>query len=188
VTRFPTRGVAASPVPTEIRTVIPELRLAARGTTLANPEVVSIVGLVFQYRTLLGKCELGTGLDFDEIDELSGLESQFRAGEGRKFHREPVVIGALLRGIDINDRVAVHDVSPGGAMVSGAPYTSEGDVVEVVIDADQVSYRFKAIVQWVRDDGDDYQVGLAFIGLPVRLSYGPASDAVAESIVHRIAA
>ena len=43
-------------------------------------------------------------------------------------------------------------------------------------------------MQWVREDGDDYQVGVEFIGVPVRLTYGPASAPVADSVVHRIAA
>jgi hypothetical protein len=154
---------------------------------------MSIVDLVFQTRTLLGKCELGTGLEFDEIEVLTELEAGFRPGaddlftrEGRRHHREPVVLGALVRGADINDRVAVHDLSPGGAMVSGAPYMSEGDVLELVIDADQRSYRFKARVQWVDDDGDDYRVGFEFLGLPVRLTYGPVSDAAIDSVIERI--
>ena len=37
-----------------------------------------LVEVVFQYRTLLGKCELGVGLDWDEIDQVTAIEHAFR--------------------------------------------------------------------------------------------------------------
>jgi hypothetical protein len=149
---------------------------------------MSIVDLVYHYRTLVGRCELGAGLDLDEIAALVELEGEFapQAADGdRKVRREDVVLQALLRGPGLNDRVSVHDFSPGGLAVSGVPFANEGDTIEVVIDAGDLSYRFKARVEWVREDGDDYEAGMSFVGLPVRLHYGPASDA-ADNVVDRI--
>lgn len=154
---------------------------------------MSIVDLVYQYRSLLGRCERGEGLEFDQIDELTQLEAMFRPGaddlyarEGRLHRRESVVLGALLRGPDQNDRVAVHDLSLGGLAVTGAPYANVGDVLEVVIDADRRSYRFKARVCWLDEDGDDYKLGLALVGLPLVLAYGPR-HASADDEIERIA-
>jgi hypothetical protein len=36
-----------------------------------------VVEVVFQYRTLIGKCELGVGLDWDEIERVTAIESIF---------------------------------------------------------------------------------------------------------------
>jgi hypothetical protein len=156
---------------------------------------MSIVDLVYHYRTLQGRCELGVGLEIEEIAALTELEAELvldprdqAAADGRKTRREPVVLNALLRGPGLNDRVAVHDFGPGGLAASGVPFADEGDTIEVVIDAGDVSYRFKARVEWVRDDGDDYEVGMSFVGLPVRLHYGPASEPLPESALDRIAA
>jgi hypothetical protein len=156
---------------------------------------MSIVDLVYQYRTLAGRCELGTGLEFDDIDQLTLLEAQFRPGtddlyarDGRRHRREAVVLHAVVRGANLNDRVAVRDLGPGGLMLVGAPYADEGDLIEVVIDADRKSYRFKAEVRWLADDGDDYKVGLRFVGLPVCLSYGPAAEIEIENVLDLIAA
>jgi hypothetical protein len=155
--------------------------------------VVSIVGLVFRYRSLQGQCDRGLGLDFDAIDELTGLEAMFRpthggaSHDGRSHRREAVVLGAMLRGADLNDRVAVHDLSLGGAMISGAPYAEVGDVLEMVIDADQSSYRFKARVAWIEDHEDDYKLGLAWVGEPIVLNYGPASDVERVDVLQRFA-
>ena len=71
--------------------------------------------------------------------------------------------------------------------VSGVPFANEGDTVEIVIDAGDLSYRFKAVVEWVREDGDeDYEVGMSFVGLPVRLHYGPAREPAEKNVVDRI--
>ncbi|HTJ43044.1 MAG TPA: PilZ domain-containing protein [Kofleriaceae bacterium] len=138
--------------------------------------------LVFRYRTLLGKCESGVGLDFDEIDALTQIEAAFASGEpardGRKWKRIPVELSAMVRGGDLNDKVAVSELAPGGLVVHGAPYVDTGMQVEIVIDDIDLamSYRFKARVQWMREDaGDDYQLGLELVGMPVLIHYGPAS-------------
>jgi hypothetical protein len=151
---------------------------------------MSIVDLVYHYRTLVGRCELGVGLDLDQIAALTELECEFApqaadAAGGRKVRREAVVLQAVLRGPGLNDRVAVHDFSPNGLAVSGVPFANEGDTIEVVIGAGDLSYRFKSRVEWVREDGEDYEVGMSFIGLPVRLHYGAVSKP-ADNVVDRI--
>src|SRR5215475_2399512 len=128
-----------------------------------------LVEVVFQYRTLMGKCELGVGLDWDEIERVTAIESAFeptsddrRMKVGRRFRREPIKLGALLRGDRINDRV------------------------EVIEDGDR-SYRFGAEGVWLKDDGDDYRVGLALIGMPVCLHTVAVSRHEAD-LVDRIGA
>lgn len=130
-----------------------------------------IVEQVFEYRTLQGKCELGLGLDWDEIDRLTAIEDRFAPGVsdrgGRRFRREQVVMAGTLRGDRINDRIDIIELSPGGMVVRNAPYVARGEIVEIVVDMGDASYRFAAEGVWMRDDGDDYRIGLVFRGMPV---------------------
>ena len=135
-----------------------------------------LVDVVFQYRSLIGKCELGVGLEWDEIQQVTAIESAFeptaddrRMKTGRRFRREAVKLPALLRGDRINDRVELIELGPGGAVVRNAPYVARGEVVELVIDEGEKSYRFRAKGVWLKDDGDDYRVALELIGMPVCL-------------------
>lgn len=135
-----------------------------------------LVEVVFQYRTLIGKCDLGVGLDWDEIEQMTAIESAFepssddrRMNAGRKFRRQAVKLSALLRGDRINDRVEVVEIGPGGLVVRGAPFVAHGEHVEIVVEDGSKSYRFGAEGVWMKDDGDDYKVGLELIGMPVCL-------------------
>src|SRR5262245_34874555 len=135
-----------------------------------------LVEVVFQYRSLIGKCELGVGLEWDEIEQVTMIESKFeptpddrRMKAGRRFRREQVKLTGLLRGDRINDRVEVIEIGPGGAVVRNAPYVARGEQVELVIDNGDKSYRFRAKGVWLKDDNDDYRIGLELIGMPVCL-------------------
>jgi len=135
-----------------------------------------LLEVVFQYRTLLGKCALGAGLDWDEIEQVAAIESAFAPSEddqrmksGRKFRREAIKLSVLMRGDRINDRVDVTEVGPGGLVIRNAPFVARGEQVEIQIDDGDSSYRFRAQGVWLKDDGDDYKVGLALIGMPVCL-------------------
>lgn len=135
-----------------------------------------LVEVVFQYRTLIGKCDLGVGLDWDEIDQLTSIEDAFAPSEddrrmraGRKFRREAAKVSALMRGDRIHDRVEIIEIGPGGFVVRNAPFVARGEQVEIQIEDGERSYRFRARGVWMKDDGDDYKVGLALIGMPVCL-------------------
>jgi len=135
-----------------------------------------LVEVVFQYRTLMGKCELGVGLNWDEIEQVAAIESVFEQSSddrgmkaGRRFRREAVKLGAFLRGDRINDRVEVVEIGPGGVVVRNAPFIAHGERVEIVMEQGDKRYRFGAEGVWLKDDGDDYRVGLALIGMPVCL-------------------
>ncbi|MBA3453004.1 MAG: PilZ domain-containing protein [Deltaproteobacteria bacterium] len=135
-----------------------------------------LVEIVFQYRTLIGKCALGVGLDWDEIEQINSIEAAFAPTEddrrmkvGRKFRREKANLKGLLRGDRINDRVDIVEVGPGGLVIRNAPFVARGEQVEIQIDDGDDSYRFRAEGVWLKDDGDDYRVGLALIGMPVCL-------------------
>ena len=153
-----------------------------------------LVEVVFQYRTLMGKCELGVGLDWDEIDQVAAIESAFeptsddrRMKAGRRFRREATQLTALLRGDRINDRVEVVEIGPGGVVVRNAPFVAHGEHVEIVMEDGDNSYRFGAEGVWMKDDGDDYRIGLALIGMPVCLHTVAVSRHEAD-LVDRIAA
>ncbi|HEY0253869.1 MAG TPA: hypothetical protein VGC41_20205, partial [Kofleriaceae bacterium] len=125
-----------------------------------------MVETIFQYRTLIGKCELGVGLDWEEIEQVTCIEHAFvrdRGRSGRRFKREEVRLSGIVRGDQINDRVEICELGPGGLVCRRAPFIARGEVIELVINIGDKSYRFRAIGKWLKDDGDDYQVGLAFI-------------------------
>jgi hypothetical protein len=153
-----------------------------------------LVEVVFQYRTLIGKCDLGVGLDWDEIEQMTAIESAFeptsddrRMKAGRKFRREPVKMTALLRGDRIHDMVDVTEIGPGGVVVRHAPFINSGEQVELVVEDGDKSYRFRAEGVWMKDDGDDYKVGLALVGMPVCL-HTVAVSRHEPDLVDRIAA
>ena len=153
-----------------------------------------LVEVVFHYRTLLGKCELGVGLDWDEIDQVSQIEYAFRPScderrtqSGRRFRRDAIRLDGLVRGDRINDRVEIIEMGPGGLVCRGAPFIARGEQVELVIDIGDDSYRFRARGVWLRDDGDDYKVGLAFIGMPVCVRAAHISAHTAD-VVDKISA
>lgn len=133
---------------------------------------------VYQYRLLLGKSASGAGLSFDEIETLVALEAAFAEDaprrDERRFRRETVSIPAVVRGGKLHDAVHVADIGPGGMVCADAPYADVGTPVEIVIDDVELglTYRFKARVQWVREDGDDYAIGFAWTGTPVLLRHG----------------
>lgn len=149
---------------------------------------------VFQYRTLIGKCDLGVGLEWDEIEQVTQIESLFapsaedqRNRTGRRFRREATRLGALLRGDRINDRVELVEMGPGGFVVRKAPFIARGEIVSVIVDRGDDSFRFSAQGVWLKDDGDDYRVGLALIGMPVRL-HKVALSAHHNDVIDEIAA
>jgi hypothetical protein len=130
-----------------------------------------LVETVFQYRTLLGKCELGCGLDWDDIESLTQLEHAFALPHpgSRKFRSEEVQLEAFLCGDGVHDRVELIELGPGGFVVRRAPFIGRGERVGLVIELGSHSYRFCAIGVWLKDEGEDYRVGFSFVGMPVRL-------------------
>jgi len=153
-----------------------------------------LLEVVFQYRTLVGKCDLGVGLDWDEIEQVTAIESAFeptaddrRMKAGRKFRRQACELQAILRGDRLNDVVDVTEIGPGGIVVRHAPFVAAGEHVELVMEDGDKSYRFRAEGVWMKDDGDDYKVGLALVGMPVCLHTVALSHHESD-IVDRIAA
>lgn len=158
---------------------------------LSTPSM--LVRTVFQYRLLLGKCELGVGLDWEEIEAVSALEAAFapdgedlRTHVGRKYRRQVVGITAHLRGDRINDRVEITEIGPGGVLIRNAPYIARGELVELMVDEGDVTYRFCAHGVWLREDGDDYRVGLRLVGLPVCIHRVSVSAKHDEDVIERI--
>jgi hypothetical protein len=155
-----------------------------------------LLEVVFQYRTLIGKCDLGVGLEWDEIEQVTAIESVFeptaddrRMNTGRRFRREATKLSARMRGDRINDRVEVVELALGGLVVTNAPYVAKGEQVEIVIDDGENSYRFHAEGVWLKDDdeSDDFRVGLRLIGMPVML-HKVAISAHQIDVVDKIAA
>ena len=111
-----------------------------RGTGPATPWGM-LVDIVFEYRTLVGRAELGCGLNWDEIDRVSEIEHAFRPTaddrrmkNGRRFRRDAIRLEALVRGDRINDRVEITSGIDANArvVISGGAFLSEGALVRVV--------------------------------------------------------
>jgi hypothetical protein len=140
------------------------------------------VALVYQYRQLQGRCDAGTGLDFDEIDTFTTVESMLTAEPSMdeddwRATDTRHALSAVLRGPRLNDDVDIVNLGPHGCVCRNAPYADEGVTVELVIaDSEAVSYRFKAQVTWLDDDGDDFALGLAFVGVPLQVRYATARE------------
>jgi hypothetical protein len=153
-----------------------------------------LVDVLFQYRTLIGKCELGSGLDWEDIETVSAIEAMFdpspedrRLRRGRRFRRQAVRLQAVVRGDRIHDRVEVTEISLDGMVIRNAPYIARGEQTEIVIDDGELSYRFRVRGVWLKEDGDDYRVGLQIIGMPVCL-HKVAVSAHQYDVVDKIAA
>ncbi len=151
------------------------------------------VEVVYRYRALLGKCDLGLGLDWDEIELVTMIEATFapssddrRMKTGRRFRRERVALPALIRGDRINDRIEVCELGPGGLVAQAAPFIAHGERVEIVIELADRSYRFAADGVWMKDDVTDYRVGLRFVGIPVCLHRGTPGEKT--DVLERISA
>jgi hypothetical protein len=144
-----------------------------------------MVETIFQYRTMIGRCELGCGLDWEEIEQVTVIEHAFvrdRGSSGRRFKREAIRMSGILRGDRINDRVEIVEIGPGGLVAIGAPFIARGEYVEVVLDIADKSFRFRAIGVWLKDDGDDYKVGMAFVGVPICLHIAQVSEHEADLV------
>lgn len=145
---------------------------------------------VFDYRTLIGKCDLGVGLDWSEIEHVMRIEDAFMTAvidRRRRFSRQEVDLTAIIRGNEINDRVYITELGPGGLVCEESPFITKGEQVEIVIDDGEYSYRFRARGVWQREDGENYRIGLQFIGMPVRLHKVQISEHT-QDVVDKISA
>jgi hypothetical protein len=143
------------------------------------------VALVYQYRQLKGRCDAGTGLDFDEIDTFTSVELQLETQPPLgvdDWHTvaAPETFAAVLRGPRLNDDVDIVNLGPQGCVCRNAPWADEGVTVELVImdSVASVSYRFKAQVMWLDDDGDDFALGLSFVGVPLQVRHATAREPI----------
>ncbi len=198
VTGNPATAMVGTPHPIgTFAQLAPAEGVIGRGTRLALLSSMSALENVYQYRLLIGKGASGAGLSIDEIDQLTELEAHFaasaedqRAREGRRFSRQRVDLSGVLRGGKLNDTVSVTELAPGGVVCRSAPYAEPGDAVELVLEDEDAhrSYRFKARVLWLREEheGDDFVVGLEFVGTPVMVHYGARQTH--EPLFTRIAA
>ena len=140
--------------------------------------------LVYRYRTLMGKCDAGLGLAVEEIEEVITIESMFDAERDadsdpsacrRAFKRNQVELAAKLRNKRLSETVRVVDLGPGGMVCRGVPFIDDGERIEVVFDNAElgVSYRFRALVAWVRAQNGEHVCGLELLGAPVLVRFGP---------------
>ena len=154
----------------------------------------TVLELVYRYRQLMGRCETGAGMDFDQIDALAAVEAQLPAPPAIDAsdwlgHQIPTAARTVLRGPRLDDEVSLINLGPVGCVCRRAPYAEEGTTVELIIGDSRIAacYRFKASVAWLADDEDDFALGLRFVGVPVQMRY-PASDQAPPGDASRVAA
>jgi len=141
----------------------------------------ALLNLVYKHRQLSGQCSAGIGLSMTEVETLCTIESLFgrHADRGdndlfqcqREFVRENVELSALMRnGKGMVDHINVTEIEPNGMVCTDAPYVEEGTTVELMFDDPELlmTYRFKAVVKWLRDgDDDNFDLGLQLVGVPL---------------------
>ena len=151
----------------------------------------TVLHLVYHYRRLAAKCASPAGLEIDEIDTLATIEALFARQDGsgdtdlwscrREFSREQVAHAATMRSTKHSDPVTIVNLGPGGAVCQSGPYVELGDVCELIVTDEELSlsYRFKAAVQWRRDQLDgDYTIGFRLLGVPLMVHHGEPADDV----------
>ena len=130
--------------------------------------------LVYQYRQYLAKCESGEGLEMEEIHTVSMLESLFEQDASQS-----VQLDASLRHGESRGMVKIVNLGPAGMACRNAPNVSVGGTVEVAIEDEELglSYRFKGVVVWRRDDVNGWHaLGLEFVGAPLLVRRGRSGD------------
>lgn len=152
------------------------------GIPFAFPPAMTDAALekVYRYRQLAGKCELGTGLELDEIMEITAIEAAFATTAGcgewsdeREFVRAPADLAGRLSSRRYDDPVRITDLGPGGMEICDAPYLERGDAVQIAVSQESGCFRFAAEVAWVREEGATSKVGLKLCGVPVLLRKPP---------------
>lgn len=142
--------------------------------------MTEVLDALYQLRILRGRCESGADLDMGEIQRMAELERQVPA--------EQLELPATLKNRTFADHIWIGSVSAARIVCHGCPWMEVGDVVEIVIDIEHKSYRFKMLVSsWHEDDGGDIDAIMTFVGVPLLLRRGPKSRSTAPSI-QRIAA
>jgi hypothetical protein len=151
--------------------------------------MTTLLELVYAYRQLMGRCEAGFGLDFENIDTIVDIEARFDPRRTPSAGKR-VAIEATLRGERHEDRVALVRMGPHGCVCREAPYADEGEVLEIVVEQPGPgrSYRFKVRVAWLMDDADDFAIGFEFVGVPVLVRYGAAAGEPRPEDAERAAA
>lgn len=123
---------------------------------------------VYRYRAIRGRCEAGSEVTMEEIQELEAVE--------RELTQTTIEMPALLRTRRFCDPIRVVGIGPTGFVLAGSPWVEVDDIVEIAVDTDDASYRFKGRVTWLAEDPHgDLDVSLAFVGVPLLLRRGPRS-------------
>ena len=195
VTLHPATRVAGPVVANDRFSPLPDLSPDDVARALLTLEGM-LVEVVFQYRTLIGKCELGVGLEWDEIEQVTLIESAFaptaddrRMRTGRRFRRESIEAdGAPARRPDQRSRRRRRDrtgwrrscATHRSSRAASRSRSSSMTVTRAIASARRAC--------GCKDDGDDYRVGLAadrHAGVPAQ---GRAQPRTTHDLVDKISA
>lgn len=127
------------------------------------------------------------GLSMDEVVDLERYQAELHSTEfGRQYRRLEMQVSAMVRIPGRDCLVKVLDLSPGGMRLRGCPILETGQQLQVHLrENDERSYRFPGQVIWIRAQDGAHLAGISFVGTPMLLNHGPASDGP-ENIVDRI--
>lgn len=174
------------------------------------------IELAVRHRQLMGRCDAGFGLDFDEIQEVAAIEEAFEnrgncaapevprrpssTSEDRfdrlaRAETQPAIhapdLCIELHSARLQASVELEQIDLHTCICRGVPAVSLGQSLELRISAlgDLSSYRFMTRVEWTRRaDSDRHVVGLAFIGVPFEIRYAQFGLAADDIATESLAA
>lgn len=135
--------------------------------------------LLYEYRHLIGKCRSGAGLDMDEIQALDAIEALFADDAANADSQPPGGLTTVVRGPRLCDEVKLQAIQLDRLVVAGCPWVEASAAVEIMIEDAELllSYRFRGLVAWTRDDGNGrLAVGIELVGVPVLVRRGPRTS------------
>ena len=129
----------------------------------------TVLDTLFRYRLAAARCDAGAELDLDEMQTLFVAERDFRL--------VPVSYKALLVGNnDHCSDIIVGSIGTLGVVLYECCKYEVGTILELSMEDDSNSYRFKIQLAWSRDGRNGKQeAGFVFVGSPLLVRRGPPS-------------
>jgi hypothetical protein len=134
--------------------------------------------LLYEYRHLMGKCRSGAGLDMDEIQTVDAIEALFGQAPSSEDARGLTTVVRSSKG-KLCDEVHLDAILLDRVVLKGCPWVEAPVALEVIIEDPELrlSYRFKGVVAWTREEGEGLlTVGVELCGVPVLVRRGPRSE------------
>lgn len=145
---------------------------------------MSVLPYILQYRELLHSCEVGDGLDIEQMLTLERLGSLL--AKQATASASPM-ISAMVSTSKFDHNVQLNALGPDAAMCTQCPQLFPGTSIGLRLDdgSNDASYLFRAIVTCANYNTTtaSWNLQLKFIGCPVVLSWGRGRGASPSAVV-----